>query len=226
MDLSRQRSRRPGGPNPPPCQGTQGRTRRSGRSSTPQVHAPVEITAHEWRSKSGAARPPSQTRHSSDTGPRDWLRGPVSRAAGPRHASTREGGRQRRGLGIGAGWDACVRSVGHGRAVYGPPCASRRSPRAARRPRTPASVCTRDGRRLRSTPACGGAAQPKARRCARADRFPSAVSAELGGFGKDALRPSRRQRSPGVRLHPVLSRGRAPGAQNRTREVPHGQHAA
>ena len=95
MDLSRQRSRRPGGPNPPPCQGTQGRTRRSGCSSTPQVHAPVEITAHEWRSKSGAARPPSQTRHSSDTGPRNRLRGPVSRTAGPRHANTREGGRQR-----------------------------------------------------------------------------------------------------------------------------------
>ena len=41
--------------------GTQGRTRRPGRSPTPQVHAPVEITAHEWRSKSGAARPPFQT---------------------------------------------------------------------------------------------------------------------------------------------------------------------
>ena len=79
MDLSRQRSRRLGGPNPSSIQGAHGCMRRSGHATTPQVHAPVEITAHEWRSKSGAARPPSQTRHSSDTGPRDR---PAGRPAG------------------------------------------------------------------------------------------------------------------------------------------------
>ena len=79
MDLSRQRSGRPGGPNPSPIQGAQGRMRRPGRSPTPQVLAPVEITAHEWRSMSGAARPPFQTDTQSRPGrgndPAGWPAG-------------------------------------------------------------------------------------------------------------------------------------------------------
>ena len=65
--------------------GTQGRTRRPGRSPTPQVHAPVEITAHEWRSKMWRRKAPFQTRHSSNTRPRDR---PAGRPAGEQGRGT------------------------------------------------------------------------------------------------------------------------------------------
>ena len=96
MDLSRQRSRRLGGPNPSSIQGAQGCMRRSGHATTPQVHAPVEFTAHEWRSKSGAARPPSKTDTQASPGRENDTAGWPAGLQVPRHASIRVGRCQRR----------------------------------------------------------------------------------------------------------------------------------